>query len=152
VFNRILSIEEMEAIRSGTFAPSYSKGNYTSLPSNDDDLEIYYTPQEESDVSLDDGTRVPQTASDEYAIHQFRHLATNNAVNLKYNIRTNIPCGTSPVVLEIYNYISHSWEQINSDSTTGANTDFDLTYSIGNLTNYKNPSNYITCRVYQKAQ
>ena len=41
-----------------------------------------------------------------------------------------------------------TWDTVDSDNITGADTDFVLTANIADLTNYKSGS-IITCRVYQ---
>jgi len=104
-----------------------------------------------SDVAAVDGNRVPQSATNEYAIHQFKDFTTANSINLICNCRTSIPCSQSTLYLEIFNVLSEEWEVKDSDTTTGAGVDIELTASINDLTNYKQ-DNIITCRVYQKAQ
>jgi len=54
-------------------------------------------------------------------------------------------------VLQIYNRDTPGWENVDTDSTTAADTDFILTGNIADLTNYKDGSNVISCRVYQEA-
>lgn len=45
--------------------------------------------------------------------------------------------------------VAPTWENIDSDNTTGTDTDFVLTGSVPVLTNYKDAQNIISCRVYQ---
>lgn len=132
---------------------NYTRYHYAALPGNDTDLTTTYSAQDITDVSTDDGTRVSQLATGEYAIHQYKDYATpyNYAVFL-WNGQTNIPCSTSTVYLQIYNRNTTTWDTIDSDSTTGANTDFDLTATVSSLTNYKDGNSVVACRVYQLAQ
>jgi hypothetical protein len=55
----------------------------------------------------------------------------------------------STVYLQIYNTSSDEWETVDSDNSSNADTDFSLIASMEDLTNYKNISNVISCRVYQ---
>jgi len=55
------------------------------------------------------------------------------------------------VYLQIYNHNTLSWDTIDSDNASPANADFDLEANVGDLTNYKDGSNIVSCRVYQQA-
>jgi len=55
----------------------------------------------------------------------------------------------STVYLQIYNYNSTTWETIDSDNGEDADTDFELTAPIADLTNYKD-NGIMTCRIYQE--
>lgn len=91
-----------------------------------------------------------QSTTGQYAIHQFKDFANGyNSITLNWNGQSNVAPSTSAVYLQIYNYNSSSWETLDSDNISTANTDFDLTGSIANLTNYKDGSSVITSRVYQ---
>jgi len=57
----------------------------------------------------------------------------------------------STVYLQIYNHNTLSWDTIDSDNASPANADFDLEANVGDLTNYKDGSNIVSCRVYQQA-
>jgi len=58
---------------------------------------------------------------------------------------------SSTVYLQIYNINTNTWETIDSDNTTGTNTDFILTAEKEDLNNYKDVGGIMTCRVYQDA-
>ena len=53
------------------------------------------------------------------------------------------------VYLQIFNRNTSAWETVDFDNATAADNDFTLTANIANLTNYKDGSNMISCRVYQ---
>jgi len=55
----------------------------------------------------------------------------------------------STVFLQIYNRDTTTWETIDSDNSTAADTDFILTADMADLTDYKDNNNVIVCRVYQ---
>jgi len=121
------------------------------LPSDDADLETVYSGQDVTDVAMKDDTRVDQSATGEYAIHQFKdYVGGAGAVDLEWEGQSNVAPSSSTVYLQIYNYDTPAWENVDSDNTTGADTDFPLNGNIPDLTNYKD-GNLITCRVYQQA-
>lgn len=127
----------------------YTRGDYSNLPVNDNDLETIYTAQDYIDVATIDNIRVGQTATSEYAIHQFKDFAsTETRCTLEWYGQTDLAPSSSTVYLQIYN-TSTGWETVDSDNSTDADTNFTLTASIPDLTNYKNGSNVIACRVYQ---
>ena len=105
--------------------------------------------QDYTDVNTDNGVRVTQAALGEYAVHQFKDWVGTPAATFLWNGQTDVACSTSNVVLQIYNRDSTTWETIDTDSTTAANTDFDLTANVSDLTNYKDGNNVVACRVYQ---
>jgi len=129
---------------------NYTRGDYAALPGDDADLETPYIPQDYTDVSTDNGVRVAQTATDEYAIHEFKnYVGSETGCTVLWNGQTNNPPAINTVYLQIYNQDTDEWETIDTDNTTAASTDFNLTADIADLTDYKNGSLVISCRVYQ---
>jgi len=53
------------------------------------------------------------------------------------------------VFLQIYNQNTTTWDAVDSDNASAVNTDFILKGTIPDLTNYKDGSNVMSCRVYQ---
>lgn len=95
--------------------------------------------------------RVAQTAIGEFAIHQFKDfVGTNTSCTLEWEGQTDLAPSTSTVYLQIYNQNTTTWESVDSDNATAINTDFILTANIADLTNYKDGSDLISCRVYQE--
>jgi hypothetical protein len=93
---------------------------------------------------------VGQTATGEYAIHQFKDAAGEfNGATIEWEGQTNCAPSFSTVYLQIYNRNSSSWETVDSDNSSSADTDFTLTADIASLTNYKDGNAMISCRVYQ---
>jgi len=90
-------------------------------------------------------------ATEEYAIHQFKDYVAGNSANLIWNGQSNYPCYVTPVYLQIYNRTLMEWETLDSNTTAEANTDFDLTAQLSDLSDYKDAGNVICCRVYQFA-
>lgn len=112
-------------------------------------LSTNYSTQDYLDVNVKDGTMVEQAATGQYAIHEFKDfIGILGSVIVDYWGQSTLAPSISPVYLQIYNQNSTTWEQIDSDSTTGANTDFELTANIADTTNYRS-AGIITCRVYQ---
>jgi len=129
----------------------YTRGDEATLPTNDTDLETAYTAQNVTDVATDDGVRVGQTGTLQYMIHQFKNFVPVSSTLLNWNGQSSLAPSASIVRLQIYNRNTPAWETVDSDNTTGANTDFDLSGNIADLTNYKDAGNVISCRVYQEA-
>lgn len=130
----------------------YSRGNYAELPANDDDLETVYSAQDVLDVASNDETRVGQVATGEYMIHQYKNfVGANTDCTLLWEGQSSLAPSASIVKLQIYNRDTPAWEDVDTDDTTGANSDFELTGVIADLTNYKSTSNVISCRIWQLA-
>lgn len=120
------------------------------MPANDNDLENAYSEQDYTDVSSNNNVRVEQTATSEYAIHQFKDYAgTVTSCTLLWEGQSDLAPSSSAVYLQIYNRNTSEWETIDSDNATAADTDFKLTANIADLTNYKDGNTLISCRVYQ---
>jgi len=75
-------------------------------------------------------------------------VGASGIADLEWEGQTDVACAVATVYLQIYNYDGTVWENVDSDSTTVANTDFALSGNIADLTNYKS-GDIITCRVYQ---
>ena len=64
----------------------YSRGNYSLLPGNDNNLMNNYTPAEINAVEADNGERVTQADSmNQYTIHQFKEKTPSHAVAMLWN-------------------------------------------------------------------
>lgn len=138
---------------------NFSKGAYTILPSNDNDLSYLYTSQQLSDVAIDDSTRVSESAILQYAVHEFKQTAgiSDLAMNISCDLQTDIAPSHSPVVLEVFDHNSNQWVEVTRDDSSGANTDFTLTFTVNSgsnptFANAKNVNRVISCRVWQHAE
>jgi len=114
-------------------------------------LEIDYTAQNITDVATSNDVRVCQTATGQYAIHQFKVYTDFTAVLITCELQTNTATGYSIVYLQIYNRNTATWETINSNGSAAAGVDFILQANVPDVTNYIDGSNVISCRVYQLA-
>jgi hypothetical protein len=113
-------------------------------------LEVSYSSQDYIDVDNIDNTTVSQTALSEYAIHQFKDWVGDSATcNLSGRVKTNTLPSSSTVVLQVYNQTTNEWVTVDSDDSSGADTFFDFSVTALDLTNYKDPSNVISSRIYQ---
>jgi hypothetical protein len=84
-------------------------------------------------------------------VHQFKNFVGDNAdCVLTWNGQSTLAPSASIVKLQIYNRNTTTWNDVDDDSTTAADTDFNLTGTIPNLTNYV-IGGVISCRVYQEA-
>jgi len=130
----------------------YSMGNYAALPANDNDLETLYSAGNVTDVATDNDVRVGQAATDEYAIHEYKDFVNGTpSVTIEWQGQTNLLPSLSTVYLQIYNHDTDEWETVDSDNTSAVDTDFTLTSGIADVTDYKDSSDVISCRVYQLA-
>jgi hypothetical protein len=129
----------------------YSRGAYAALPTNANNLTTAYSAQDYLDVDTDNAVRVAQTATSQYAIHEFKDYAgTSNYASFYWDGQSDLAPSTAIVKLQIWNVTLSQWDDIDDDNTTGVNTDFVLQGSKV-LTDYKDASTVVTCRVYQLA-
>jgi hypothetical protein len=143
-------------------------GDEVNLPADNANLETAYSEQDYLDVASKNDIRVAQTATGQYAIHLFKDLNTvASTCMLEWEGQTDVDPADSPVYLQIYNHDSSTWETVDVVPATygsslatyggsgvyyvspGADTDFILSASISNLTNYKDGNSVVSCRVYQ---
>ena len=131
---------------------TYTREENASLPTNADDLTTHYSSSEYTNVSADNATRVGVDGTG-YILHQFKKAFDNNTKPLKvtWNGRSTLAPSSNTVYLQVYNYNTPGWEAVDSDGTTGADTDFDLEGVVNtNLSYYYTGSRNIACfRVYQ---
>jgi hypothetical protein len=130
----------------------YTKGDEPTLPDNNNDLKTLYTSEEETNILNRDSVMVGQTGTLQYMIHQFKNFVGETTFcNIEWQGQSTLAPSVTPVYLQIWNHLINLWETIDINSTAYVDTDFELKANIGDLTNYKNSSNIITCRVYQFA-
>ncbi len=130
----------------------YTRGNYAALPTNDNDLETAYSAGDVTDVSSKNDVYVDQSATNGFMIHQFKEFVGEQvACQVEVEARSTLGCNLSTTYLQIYNHTTGSWVTIDSDNSTAADTDFTLISDVADLTDYKDSSNVISCRVYQEA-
>lgn len=133
-------------------APEYTRGDYGNLPTNDNDLETAYSAGDVADVLIQNGVYIEQTGAEQYMIHQFKDYVGDTAgCTVKCVAQSSLAPSASTFYLQIYNQALDEWEEKDSDNTTTADTDFTLTFTIYDLTDYKTDEKCITCRVYQLA-
>ena len=128
-------------------------GDEVNLPADDTDLENDYSVQDYLDVDLNDEIRVCQTATQQYMIHQFKDfVGTAPQLHLKWIGRSTLAPSVSIVKLEIYNQVTTTWVEVDSDNATAEDTDFTLEGDVTvDVDNYKDATNIISCRVWQQA-
>ena len=132
---------------------TFTREAVNSLGSDDTDLATAYSQDDKDDVATDNGVRVTLNAVDKtYNVHQFRKLHTNGSDEI--TVTVDMQCEQAPssrtVTLQIYDFNGATWETLDSDSATAADTDFVLTGSpSGSPSNYYNGSDEVVIRVYQ---
>ena len=122
------------------------------MPDDNTDLENAYTAGDLVNINDKNDQRVSQTATSQYAIHQYKDYVAESSCTVEWEGQTNLDPATKIVFLQIYNLSgTPGWDNLDSDNSSPVNTDFILTADIADLTNYKDGSGVITCRVYQQA-
>jgi hypothetical protein len=126
----------------------YSKDAVSSLPSTTTDLTYYLDNKGYSNVTSDDSVYDPITSSSSIPVFLFAKKNTNNtdAINITWNGQSTVAPSSATVTMEIWN--GSSWEQVASNNSAGANTDFTLSGTKSG-TNYYNGSYWVYVRVYQ---
>ena len=111
-----------------------------------------YSESDYDDVSSNNEVRVDQTGFLQYMVHQFKdYVGTSVSCTLEWEGQSTLAPSSSIVKLQIYNLDTTTWDDVDTDNTTGADTDFTLTNAVDISEHYKDASNVITCRVYQEA-
>lgn len=132
--------------------PVVTYENKASLPTDDTDLATGLSAL--STIATDDGSRVALGAgASGFNIIMVRQQNANNTDRIKcdWNGQSTLAPSASIVRLQIYNRNTPGWENVDSDNTTAADTDFDLTGNIStNLSNYYDGNNEVAWRVYQE--
>ena len=130
----------------------YTRGNYATLPTTDNDLETNFIAQDYIDVNDANDVRVNQQALGEYAIFQFKdYVGSTSSFNVIWEGQSNIPTSTSKVVLQIYDHDGNTWEDLDEENGVGANTDFQLTATVNSDLDHRVLNGVVSCRVYQLA-
>ena len=128
----------------------FTRSDESSLPADDLSLNNSYTDAEVTNMGSNNTSYVERDSLQEYALHQYKFdAAGQTSASITWNGKSNVATGTSPVLLQIYNRSTKSWSTIDTESTAGAGTEFDLTATVNPLTNYKDANGMVTCRVYQ---
>jgi hypothetical protein len=131
---------------------SYSRQTASTLPTTDADLSTVYTAGEVTDVETKNNVYVDQLTTGEYAIHEFKDfvVSTTGGISFEWYGKSSLAPSVSDVNLQIYNYDDDEWEDVDSDGSTAADTNFSLFGDIADVTNYQQ-GGVVTCRVWQLA-
>jgi len=101
------------------------------------------------DVDSDNSVFVIQTATNQYAIHQFKDYVTGSgSYTFRWKGKSDLAPNESSVVLQIYNFNLTTWETIDTDNSEIADTIFILESIVSDITDY-NDNNLVVCRIYQ---
>jgi hypothetical protein len=111
-------------------------------------ISTEYNNQSDPDTFFTVGAE--EENSSPVVLHQFKDYVSGNTATLEWEGQSTIAPTISEIFLQIYNRDTAAWETVDSDSATAADTDFILTADMTDLTDYKNASGVISCRVYQE--
>jgi hypothetical protein len=115
-------------------------------------LEYLFNGQDYIDVDTENDIYVGQTFASEYSVFLFKEQHGNNIAfpTVTWKGRSNIAPSSSIVYLQVYNRTSATWETLNSDNATAADTKFTLTGTItGTLSDYYDNNRWVSYRIYQ---
>ena len=130
----------------------YTKYHAASLPSGTTLLTTKFVQANYDDVSSDNAARVSQGVN-KYGMFLFKvssNVGSPAGVGITWNGQSAIATTTKTVYLQFYNVSSTTWSTADSESLTGADTDFDLTGTITTPTDYTDANGWINVRVYQE--
>jgi len=136
-------------------AESYSKGDYSSLPTNDSNLEtLFVDPDDYDSVASDDDDYVALGVFDVVGVYLFKKSNTNNtdSINVTCKPKSSLAPLESTVLLQVYNRTLSQWLTVDSNGAAAADTEFTLTASLTeSLTDFYDGSYWVAFRVVQGA-
>ena len=132
----------------------YTRENGAILDTNDTDLGISFTAQDYTDIATDDNIYLDLSGVSTYNKFLFKDYNTNNLgtddIIVTWSGKSTLAPSDSTAYLQIYNRTSSSWETLDSDGTTAANTEFILSGTQSTSLSDYYDANYVTsCRIYQ---
>jgi hypothetical protein len=130
----------------------YSRGAYSVLPINDNELDTMYTEDEYINAQTADGHFVSQIGTQDYMVHEFKSFGgEGDTCSLTFEGKSTLAPSQSTVYLQIYNRLTQLWETVASEAAFLANRNFLLSANIKHLSKYKDAQKIVSCRVYQLA-
>ena len=112
-----------------------------------------YTTLEENDVFANDDVFVGIAGSaSAYLLHLFKKTNDNreDSFDIRAVVKSTLAPTSSPVLLQIWNGTTLSWETIATNATEDADTKFSLDAMVPvNESNYYDFGNQVAVRVYQ---
>lgn len=111
-----------------------------------------FTNAQYSDVAGDDGDYFIEYGS-EYMVREYKKKWTNNTDSIRFTWRGRSTQSTaiSPILIQIYNVSTASWETLAQETRVPADTDFSATVNQStSLSNYYDVNNVVTFRSYQQ--
>jgi len=157
LWSKMLNSNDLDALVAGEYGiPGrvYFSGDHETLhgDTTTSHLDPFTNPDDYDYVEVDDDTYMSQSATDEFSIFIWKDKNSNNTDTIKvsYTGKSSIATSIQSVYLQIYNQNSSTWEQLDYDNSTAADTEFTLVgIIVANVGNYYDESYWITCRVYQ---
>jgi len=132
----------------------YSRGGYSTLPTDDNGLENDFAFYEYGYVSAVDGNYSDQTTTNEYSLFVFREQNTNSVdeIAVSWTGKSSLSPTSEKIYLEIYNYVTATWDTLDIDNTTAADTNLTLSGSVTDgQQDYYGTGNWFACRIRQLA-
>jgi hypothetical protein len=138
----------------GSVESVYTMENASDLESDDTVLSTNFTEQNYTDVATDDNNFVDLEGVNEYSKFLFKEYNDNASAEV-FTVTwkgksSKAPSGAT-VYLQVYNRNTSEWENLDTESSASANTEFQLSGSVSSdVANYYDANYLISCRVYQE--
>jgi len=132
---------------------TYTKGTEDTLQSSTNNNLTEFSEAEYDAVGTTDGNRAEQPGYANYSVFMFKDThASVEPIRVNCVGQSDRATSASTVYLEIFNVTDTQWEELSSDSTTAANTNFTLTgWQSADIAKYYDGL-VVTCRVRQLAE
>jgi hypothetical protein len=124
-----------------------------TLKTDETELTTPYSTQDYADVDTNNAVRVAMEGPNAEAqthLFRFRNDNSTDDITITADVQATVAPSDKTVHLEIWNDNTSSWESLDTDSSTAADTDFTLTGSItSSHSDYYLTGNHIYARVRQ---
>lgn len=131
----------------------YTKESLLNQPTTDSDLALELTPSEYNALRDNDNVYATLQMKEDDNVFLFKRQNINNTDTIVISLiaKSEVAPSSSQALLQIYNQDSDSWETLDSDNTTSANTEFTLEGVVDtNVANYYATDNWVSFRLYQE--
>lgn len=129
----------------------YSRDEVSTLPLSTTDLSFGFSNQDIITVGSVDHVYTSQKANTKVAVFQFKNKSTGIIpFVLTWTGKSSRDTSLSPVVLQVFNRTTSTWETLAQDNSTSGDVEFTLLASKHtNLQDYYDSNFIVIARVYQ---
>lgn len=130
----------------------YTYEDRLTIPATNADLQNRFTNTMYGDVASDDGDYFVEYGS-EYLTrqYQYKHINNTDGIRFVWKGRSTLAASVSPILIQIYNVNSTTWETLARETQVAADVEFSVMVTqTTNPSNYYDSSNMVTFRSYQQ--